>query len=383
MRVAIYHNILWSRYKGVVFSHVHSVSRTKGIAASFIQIAETEDMRLALGGVDMSYHEYPFRLLFRGAYTHAPLFRRITALAKDLYRNPCDLVVMPGYNRSEYWAMLLMCILLRRKRVVFCDSTQLDRDDRTWLKETAKRLFFSWCNGVFCYGIRSKEYLMGYGVPASKIVYRCQAAALPKNYDASTVARAYRENWHADGKASRFLYVGRLSEEKGLYDLLSAFKMLLESEPDARLDLIGAGPLTEQLTARVVQMRLEHRVSFLGVKPMEEISAQLMSSTALVLPSHSEPWGLVINESLSYGCPVVVSSACGCVPDLVVEGVTGYSFDVGDVNALLSALHAVGKMSAERPKVARQCLELIAHFTPERAAAQILDGCVGFIENAA
>src|ERR1700744_3754203 len=76
MRVAIYHNILWSKYKGVVFSRVHSDSEGKGILPSFIQIAETEEMRVGLGSVDMSYHKYPFRLLFRGSIANAPLLKR-------------------------------------------------------------------------------------------------------------------------------------------------------------------------------------------------------------------------------------------------------------------------------------------------------------------
>jgi glycosyltransferase involved in cell wall biosynthesis len=104
-----------------------------------------------------------------------------------------------------------------------------------------------------------------------------------------------------------------------------------------------------------------------------------MASTALVLPSHSEPWGLVVNESLSFGCPVVVSNACGCVPDLVINGVTGYWFDAGDVGALVAALKAVTRLAADRAGVARKCLEVISVFTPERAAAQILDGCVRIV----
>jgi glycosyltransferase involved in cell wall biosynthesis len=99
----------------------------------------------------------------------------------------------------------------------------------------------------------------------------------------------------------------------------------------------------------------------------------------LVLPSHSEPWGLVVNESLSYGCPVVVSNVCGCVPDLVIDGVTGYSFEVGNVGALAAAMLLTADMSADRVGVANRCLEVIAGFTPERAASQILDGCTRMI----
>lgn len=378
MRVAIYHNILWSKYKGVVFSQVHLDGAPRGITPSFIQIAETEEIRMGLGGVDLSYHQYPFRLLFRGSYSNAPLIRRIGALARDLYKNPVDLVIMPGYHRAEYWAMLIVCILLRRKRAVFCDSTALDRPRTAW-RDLAKRWFFGWCNGFFCYGIRSKEYLMSYGVSESKIAYRCQAAALPHGYGADKVLLNYQLNWHGLVDAPRFLYVGRLSVEKGLDDLFAAFCILYKRLPGARLDLVGAGPMADELKRRVTNLKMTQAISLLGSKSLEDIAALFQTCTALVLPSHSEPWGLVVNEALSYGCPVVVSSACGCVPDLVRQGVTGYAFESGNVDELAQALDSVRHLSSDRHEVARQCLEVVSDYTPERAATQILDGCVRMV----
>jgi glycosyltransferase involved in cell wall biosynthesis len=380
MRVAIYHNILWSKYKGVVFSQVHLDSAPRGITPSFIQIAETEEIRMGLGGVDLSYHRYPFRLLFRGSYGNAPLIRRIGALARDLYKNPVDLVIMPGYHRTEYWAMLLVCIFLRRKRAVFCDSTSIDRPRVAW-RELAKRWFFGWCNGFFCYGIRSKQYLMSYGVSESKIAYRCQAAALPHGYGADKVLAHYVSNWHGRADEPRFLYVGRLSIEKGLGDLFAAFCILHKRLPGARLDFVGAGPMADELKRRTDNLQMTPAISFLGSKSLEEIAGSFQTCTALVLPSHSEPWGLVVNEALSYGCPVVVSSACGCVPDLVREGATGYAFEAGNVDDLVRALDSVRQLSTDRQAVARQCLEVVSDYTPERAATQILDGCVRMVGN--
>jgi glycosyltransferase involved in cell wall biosynthesis len=378
MHVAIYHNILWSKYKGGVFSQVYEQSKARGIGTSFIQIAETDDERIALGDVDLSYHQYPFRLLFRGAYSHPSRWRRIVTLVQDVLKNPSDLVVMPGYHRVEYWAMLFMCILLRRKRAVFCDSTDFDRPKADW-KEFAKKLFFSGCDGYFCYGIRSKEYLLKYGAQESKIIFRTQAAALPHEYDPARVLARHESAARRASKIKRFTYVGRLSAEKGINDLLEAFARLCAKGGDARLDIVGAGPLKAQLTARVAELNLAHAVHFLGAKSIDEIGELFMESTALVLPSHSEPWGLVVNEALSYGCPVVVSSVCGCVPDLVIPGVTGYSFPVGDIEALTHAMLAAIALTADRAAVAKRCLAVIGEFTPNRAASQILDGCARIV----
>jgi glycosyltransferase involved in cell wall biosynthesis len=379
-RVAIYHNILWSKYKGVVFSEIHSRSSTAGIQASFIQVAETDGERVALGGVDLSYHQYPYRLLFPGSYDRVSLGKRILALSRDLIRNPCDLVVLPGYEKIEYWAMLAVCMLIQRRRAVFCDSTIYDRVRNTW-KEIFKGFFFRRCDGFFCYGIRSREYILGYGINEEKVNFRCQAAALPHGYDPVAVLGQYQTNRVQQSSATpRFLYVGRLSIEKGLADLLEAFVAVRASAPEARLDLVGAGPMKDDLIERAKTLGLGESITFLGSKNIVEIARLFMRSTALVLPSHSEPWGLVVNESLSYGCPVVVSNVCGCVPDLVIDGVTGYSFEAKNVQALSDAMLSILRMSTDRAAVAKHCLDVIANYNPGQAASQILHGCLRILQ---
>jgi glycosyltransferase involved in cell wall biosynthesis len=379
-KVSIYHNILWSKYKGVVFSKVYSRSVGGGINVSFIQIAETEQQRVALGNIDLSYHKYPYRLLFPGSFDSVPVGRRILALMRDVLKNPSDLVVIPGYEHIEYWGMLLVCMLLRRKRAVFCDSTINDRPRSYLLRELAKGFFFRRCDGFFCYGIRSKDYLLSYGVNEKRIIFRYQAAALPHDYDRNEVLKEYRAIPSGERESPTFLYVGRLSGEKGLEDLLDGFKTVHARVPTAKLNLVGAGSLKQKLIDRAKALGLETSVSFLGAMGMDEIARLFMRSTALVLPSHSEPWGLVVNESLSYGCPVVVSDACGCVPELVLNGITGYSFPVGDVRALTDALLDVRRLSADRVALAERCMDIIAGYSPDVAASQILDGCQRMLE---
>ena len=166
-----------------------------------------------------------------------------------------------------------------------------------------------------------------------------------------------------------------------MFDLLTAFAHLYAVVPDARLNVIGSGPLDAQLRRRTEELNIDQATTFFGRKSIDEFSATLLESSALVLPSHSEPWGLTVNEALSYGCPAIVSDVCGCVPDLVLDGHTGYAFPAGDVQALTAAMHAVLKMN--RLDIARNCLAVIAKFTPDRAATQILDGCERLVSGAA
>jgi glycosyltransferase involved in cell wall biosynthesis len=378
-RVRIYHNYLWARYIGAIFSKIQSNSSRSGLAVSFVQVAETDTQQSMLGKVDLSYHQYPYRLLFPGRYSDVPLYRLITALMADVFRNPCELVVLPGYHRVEYWAMLMVCIVLRRKRAVFCDSTAYDQAKKYRWKEIAKAFFFRHCDGIFCYGTRSKEYIESYGVIAERTYHPCQAAALPHRYDASAILGYYEKNRVEAATITKFLYIGRLAVEKGLHDLLDAFRYVHEQLPGTKLNIVGSGFLDGELRERTRRLGVESAVAFLGSKGPEEMGQLLMTSTALILPSHFEPWGLVVNEALSNGCPVVASNICGCSPELVRDGVTGYSFPAGDVRALGGAMIAVVRMSVDRFAVAKKCLDLVGQYTPERAASEILDGCASIL----
>jgi glycosyltransferase involved in cell wall biosynthesis len=376
--VRIYHNNLWARYKGVIFSKVFENSGRSGVSTTFVQVVETSLTRKDLGGTDRSYHQYPYKLLFTGPYESIPWYKMFASLAMDLIKTPSDLVVLPGYHRTEYWMMLLICVLLRRKRAVFCDSTAFDQDRSPW-KEKAKAYFFRRCDGFFCYGARSKEYVAGYGIDPQKIYEGCQAAALAHDYDASAI-RAYYDGNSSSAASFNFLYVGRLSREKGLFDLLDAFCRVHGQNPEATLSLAGSGLIEEELRQRARALGIESAVTLLGTKTPEEIGRLLMSSAAMILPSYREPWGLVVNEALSFGCPVVVSDICGCVPELVIDGVTGYSFRAGDVDALAQAMSNAQLLSKDRAAVARRCLDVIVKFTPEQAAAKLLRGCVTILD---
>jgi glycosyltransferase involved in cell wall biosynthesis len=103
--------------------------------------------------------------------------------------------------------------------------------------------------------------------------------------------------------------------------------------------------------------------------------AEYARATALVLPSRSEPWGLVVNEALAHGCPVIVSDCCGCLPELVVNGETGFQHRTGDVTSLAEQLALAPTRFADREATARRCQEVVGRYTPENAAYEILKGC--------
>ena len=374
MSISIYHNIMWSKYKGGVFSAIHALSKD----VQFTQIAETEGDRVALGSVDLNYHRYPYRLLFKGSYSATSTWQRTRKLMKCAWKDKADIIVLPGYERIEYWAMLGVLMLRGKPRAVFCDSTAHDRP-RKAITSVAKKLFFSCCNGFFGYGMRSRDYLMSYGVPASKIYFRCQAAALPLDYSEQSAHQARLEA-SPDG-FPHFVYVGRLSSEKGLDTLIQATAQIQKDHPDVRVDLIGAGPLKDELKSMIEAAGLTRHVRLLGSMDIRQLAVQYAKATAMILPSTSEPWGLVVNEAMSHGCPCIVSDICGCVPELVVAAKTGFSFRASDAQDLHHKMMAACIAFKNREETSMNCIEHMRRFSPQNAASQIIEGCKSILNS--
>jgi glycosyltransferase involved in cell wall biosynthesis len=378
--VTIFHNVVWSRHKGEVLSALHNISGSGSIRYSMVQIADTEHDRVGFSEVDYSFHRYPMKKLYDGCYEDVPTWRMTMRLTWEVLKAKADLVVLPGYHRPEYWAMMAACIVTGKRRAVFCDSTGRD-NPRRMVTSIPKRVFFSLCDGYFAFGERSREYLMSLGAKKDKIFIPCQAAALPRSFSPETVVPdrlAYRAE---AGNKPVFLFVGRLSQEKGINTLVEAFKQLKKTVPDAELRLVGTGPLGDQLKQQVAGAGLSDSVKFLGSLQDAPLSREYFSATCMVLPSTREPWGLVTNEALSHGCPVVVSESCGCVPELVVDGVSGYAFPAGDVAALHRTMLKSLEAFADTAGVAKRCTDVIQRFDPPSAAANIARGCALLLMN--
>jgi glycosyltransferase involved in cell wall biosynthesis len=371
--IDIYHNILWSKYKGVVFSAIDQVATSRKLEVSFYQIAETEVSRASLSAVNVSYHDYYHTLLFKGSYEHIPKFQLCRKLFTYVWISGADLIILPGYHRLEYWVMLLACLLKGVKPAVFCDST-INDNPQNYIKGILKRLFFSFCDGFFVYGKRSMDYVIHYGGSPDKVFIRCQAAALPPNYLMETIPRQ-RMLLSKNIEKPRFLYVGRLSVEKSITILLKSFAKVRQILTEATLVIIGDGPQRNELYQLAQGLELGDSVFFTGSMDSEDLGLEYLKASCLVLPSFSEPWGLVVNEALSYGCPVVVSHRCGCVPELVENTLTGFVFEAENVDDLASKLLSVPTAFGNVEATAHECLKTICKYTPQNAAESILLGC--------
>ena len=239
--------------------------------------------------------------IFKGTYSNIPKIQLITKLAAISASTQADFVILAGFHKLEYWIQAVILLIRGKKFGVFCDSTIYD-NHQTLSKTVLKRIFFMMCKYAFCYGERSKSYLRYLWVDKANIFVRCQASTVPDGYSATSVLQK-REELSPPSNAPLFLYIGRLSPEKRIDSLILAFKKVSESMPDARLRIVGDGPIRGELSNLAIECDLTGRVEFTGARAGSDLYDNYLSATCLVLPSASEPWGLVVNEALLLWLP--------------------------------------------------------------------------------
>jgi len=169
------------------------------------------------------------------------------------------------------------------------------------------------------------------------------------------------------------LFVGKLIPWKQPDLLLHAFAAT--KAPDAHLVYVGDGSMRADLEAAA--RRTKRSVHFLGFLNQTEVPLAYRAADVLVLPSSGEPWGLVVNEAMNFGIPVIVSDRVGCAPDLVLPGVTGEVFPDGSVSSLSGALDRLLSDPLRRQRLGAAALELISHWGFPECAAGIRAALAG------
>ena len=376
IRLLLLHNILWSHYKATVFSELNALIKSK-YDLQVIQFAVTEKQRKNLGELDLSLHKYPYKLLFNCSLDEMSQYKKIMAIFGALKTNPYDIIIIPGYAYLMCWVALLYSKLKRKVIIVSFDSTDMD-NPHPWYKEAIKKWFIAQCNAGYTYGTKSKEYLMKLGMKSEVIFTRCQATNNEKIYELCSEARSKRDHLVRDLGVSpfNFIYVGRLSNEKNIERMLLAFDKLKKNHALADswgLIIVGAGPEKDHLQ-RIIAVHGIPNVYFVGGHSWTNVVKYYAISNVFVLPSLSEPWGLVVNEAMICGLPVIVSNRCGAAYDLVIQGENGFTFDPQDTEALTRHLVYFLDNPEALARMGDRSKHIITDYTPERAAKQMYEG---------
>jgi glycosyltransferase involved in cell wall biosynthesis len=296
--------------------------------------------------------------------------RRTLACTLENYRP--DVIVCTGYSDPEIHQAMEWAFKHRTPLITCSDSSEGDKRRRV-PKELFKRVLIGGFNAGLVAGTRSREYLTSLGMDSGRIFQPWDVV----DNDHFSRSTPYAEERCGElrrklGLAGDcFLFVGRFVREKNLDRLLASYaiyanRVLPQPWP---LLLVGAGGLETFLKRQVNEMRLGSLVRFCGHADYHDLPSYYAMTSALVLSSVSETWGLVVNEAMAAGLPVLVSTRCGCAPDLVQEGRNGFLFDPENVQGLAALMVRLHRTNPERRReMGRRSREIIAGYSPEAFA---------------
>lgn len=228
---------------------------------------------------------------------------------------------------------------------------------RQWLRATLGRYLASRTRGLLAISHFAADFYQSLGVPPSRVF---PFGYFRKNVTPDDGTIFPRES----SNHFELLFVGQVIPRKGVDLLIEAVVPLLLSMTDLRITLVGDGPSRPALEDQVRSLGIEERIRFEGVLGSDRIGERIARADALVLPSRWDGWGLVVNEALAAGVPVIVSDHCGA-SDLVEPGVNGYVFPTEDAAALRSCIEKLrespDRLAAMKAAAARTGASLDLH----------------------
>ncbi len=298
--------------------------------------------------------------------------RRMEAVLADI--KP-DVVAVPGWSFPDALSALAWCIRSRTPALVMSESGERD-EPRRWWKEAPKRWLVRLFGSALVGGRAHEAYLATLGMQRSAVFLGYDAVDNGYFTAAAEKARINRVERRRETKLPDYYFLAsaRLIEKKNLERLIDAYLAYRAAAktPIWNLVILGDGPLRESLESRIESLGLKREVFLAGLKQYHELPTYYGLAEAFVHVSTSEQWGLVVNEALASSLPVIVSSRCGCAPELVREGVNGYLCDPYSPEDIARCMTAMASPPTDRAAMGRESLRIVQDFGPERFASGLL-----------
>lgn len=300
-----------------------------------------------------------------------------TALWALLDRLKPEAVAIPGWAGREALTALHWCLVRRVPAIMMSESCAHD-EVRTGWKEWVKRRILSCCSSALAGGSLHQRYLKELGMEDGRISLGYDA--VDNDYFAER-ARLAREKAGGD-RQGMFLASARFIAKKNLPRLIEAYAHYRQAvKAGGRSDgdlwsliLLGDGELRPVLERQVNDLGLQGCVSMPGFLQYDELPGFYARASVFIHASTTEQWGLVVNEAMASGLPVLVSNRCGSTEDLVQDGINGFTFAPDDTAALAQGMIRLAALPAkELMRYGQASREIVTQWGPERFGCSLRD----------
>ncbi len=376
MKILIVHNQLWAHYKAIIFNELQKIiSLNKKDSLLVVQIASIEKSRKNLGNLDNSIHQYPYKLLHEGLLEEVSLPQRIIGILNAIKQFKPDVVNLTGYYDVASWSVLFYCKLNGIKTILSNESTANDHA-RNGIKEFIKGLIIKQFDGYFNFGTLSENYIISMGINSQRMLVKrnCVDNKALKEIYLKHIPNRTQNQEALNIAPNNFIFVGRLIDYKNLFLFIEAFHAAqLNSNEKWGVIILGDGELKSDLQHHVSENNIQN-ISFQNGVSWQQVPEYLALSNVLVLPSYSEPWGLVVNEAMACGLPVIVSEKCGCAIDLVKNGENGFTFEPNNSELLIDILLKFMNKEVDSVKMGMISEQIITDYSPQNVASEMYRG---------
>ena len=299
----------------------------------------------------------------------------VPELWSELRSGRYDVLWLHGHNYAANLLALAAAKSLRMPVMMRGDThLGLPRHGiKAMLRRPLMRALYGLCDRLLAVGSENSKFYEAMGVPHRKIFllpYAVDNDRFMRGAYSNDKRMEIRNRHQIPADHVVLLYAAKLVGRKRPRDLLEAGRRIKASAAiPFTIVMVGSGEQEAELRDYCREHSLDN-VVFAGFVNQTDLVDYYSASDVFVLPSEEEPWGLAVNEAMCAGLPIVASREVGCVPDLVQDGMNGYTLPAGDVEGLAHALQLLIADKELRLRQGRASLERIAQWS----FRQCLDG---------
>lgn len=290
-----------------------------------------------------------------------------SGLLRYLRAESPDVVIAAGFSvgtlKSWLWSRFANVPLIIWSGSEGEQRGVLGRAYRTFL---ARRV-----EGAVCYGSRARKYVTSLGIPENKTWLALNTVDV----------EYFRSRRRKPATPPRFVYVGDLVERKRVDLLLRAAGELSKRRQDFVLQIIGSGPLEEEMRRMANDLGISDLVRFEGYQPNDEVPRYLSEATAFLFPTDRDIWGLVLIEAMAAGLPCVASVRAGATDDVIEHGITGMAADFHGPASIAGHMQWILDHPEEATEMGRRAAEFVAEkLSLEASASGFLEAISGALQ---
>lgn len=357
-----YHHARWQAFAQISGAPCRVVELTNKDEFSVLEFSQTEKL------------DYERVTLFPRHFAAKLTASKISqSIARELDRQRPTCVCLNGYASPLALAALDWCLCNQVPAIIMSESTVWDEPRKDW-KEWLKSGLIRLCSSALVGGSPHADYMAQLGMPRERIFLGYDV--VDNNYfelgARKTRSHALDIRKKHGLPEKYFMACARFTPKKNLPRLIEAYaryrKLCSSDETPWDLVILGDGGGRDALLALCSKLGLEKNTHLVGAKPYQDLPTYYGLASAFIHASTTEQWGLVVNEAMASGLPVLVSNRCGCAQDLAHESVNGFTFDPYSLDDIAQKMLHLSTLDSQLPTLGRASEKIIAKWSPRKFA---------------